>query len=58
MHNFHKQQNLFMKIFNPFNPFMHNVVKWPNILYVWPFYNMHERVKVNVFHDTGSNQLF
>ena len=29
------------------NPFMHNVVKWPNILkYVWPFYNiMHERVK-------------
>ena len=38
---------------------MHNVVKWPNILskswgvntarflkYVWPFYNMHERVKV------------
>ena len=40
------------------NPFMHNVVKWPNILqksygahtarflkYVWPFYNiMHERV--------------
>ena len=31
-----------------FNPFMHNVAKWPNILlkYVWPFYNiMHERVK-------------
>ena len=42
-----------------FNPFMHNVVKWPNILlkscgvhysrflkYVWPFYNiMPERVK-------------
>ena len=42
-----------------FNPFMHNVVKWPNILqkscgvnttrflkYVWPFYNiMHQRVK-------------
>ena len=41
-----------------FNPFMHNVVKWPNILqkscgvntarfikFVWPFYNMHERVK-------------
>ena len=40
------------------NPFMHNVVKWPNILqkscdvhtarflkYVWPFYNIHERVK-------------
>ena len=41
------------------NPFMHNVVKWPNILlkfcgvniarflkYVWPFYNiMHERVR-------------
>ena len=41
------------------NPFMHNVVKWPNILwkscgvntagflkYIWPFYNiMHERVK-------------
>ena len=41
------------------NPFMHNVVKWPNIIlkscgvntarflkYVWPFYNiMHERVK-------------
>ena len=40
------------------NPFMHNVVKWPNILqiscgentarilkYVWPFYNiMHEGV--------------
>ena len=38
--------------------FMHHVVKWPNILqkscgvntarilkYVWPFYNMHERVK-------------
>ena len=42
-----------------FNPFMHNVVKWPNILKrscvvntarflksVWPFYNiMYERVK-------------
>ena len=43
-----------------FNPFMYNIVKWPNILqkscgvnfarfllkYVWPFYNiMHERVK-------------
>ena len=42
-----------------FNPFMHNVVKWPNILlkscgvhtailikYVWLFYNiMYERVK-------------
>ena len=41
-----------------FNPFMHNVVKWPNILYkscgvntarvlkyVWPFYNItHEKV--------------
>ena len=41
------------------NPFMYNVVKWPNILekscgvntarflkYVWPFYNiMHKRVK-------------
>ena len=41
-------------------PFMHNVVKWPNILYkscgvntarflkyVWPFYNIkHERVKI------------
>ena len=41
-----------------FNPFVHNVVKWPNILlkscsvytarflkYVWPFYNfMHERL--------------
>ena len=28
-----------------FNPFMHNVVKWPNINYDWPFYNiMHERV--------------
>ena len=41
------------------NPFVHNVVKWPNILlkscgvnsarflkYIWPFYNtMHERVK-------------
>ena len=44
-----------------FNPFMHNVVKCPNILYkscgvntarflknVWPFYNfMHERAKWN-----------
>ena len=43
---------------NIFNPFMRNVVKWPNILWkscgvhtarflkcVWPFYNMHERVK-------------
>ena len=43
---------------NLFNPFMHNVVKWPKILlkycgvhtarflkYVWPFYNiMHKRV--------------
>ena len=41
-----------------FNTFMHNVAKWSNILqkscgvntarflkYVWPFYNMHERVK-------------
>ena len=42
------------------NPFMHNVVKWPNMLwkscdvntarflkYIWPFYNiMHERVKL------------
>ena len=46
-----------VKIAVLFNPFMHNVVKWPNILwkscgvhtarflkYVWPFYNMHERV--------------
>ena len=46
------------------NPFMHNVVKWPNILqkscgvntarflkYVWPIYNiMHERVK-KIFFD-------
>ena len=46
-------------VFQAFNPFMHNVVKWPNMLlkfcgvhttrflkYVWPFYNniMHERV--------------
>ena len=44
------------------NPFMHNVVKWPNILQkscgvntarflmcVWPFYNiMHERVNQSV----------
>ena len=44
------------------NPFMHNVVKWPNILqksydvhtarflkYAWPFYNItHERVKQNL----------
>ena len=57
-----------------FNPFMHGVLKWPNILQkscsakflkcVWPFYNMHERVKhvfwqakwycANVF----SNQTF
>ena len=46
---------------SPFNPFMHNVVKWPNIFkkscgvntarflkYVWPFYNiMHEKVKAS-----------
>ena len=51
--------------FNPISPlnlFMHNVVKWPNIIlkycgvnterflkYVWPFYNiMHERVNVKI----------
>ena len=42
------------------NPFIHNIVKWPNILskscgvytarflkYVWPFHNiMHERVNL------------
>ena len=32
------------------NPFMHNVVKWPDIRflkYVWPFYNiMHERIQM------------
>ena len=46
-----------------FNPFMHNVVKWPNILqkscgahtarflkYVWPFYIiMHEKVYCYLF---------
>ena len=51
--------NCHKSTFSFFNPFMHNVVKWPNILsescgvhtarflkYVWPFYNiMHERVK-------------
>ena len=39
--------------FTLFNPFMHNVVKWPNgvntarfLKYVWPFYSIiHERVK-------------
>ena len=45
---------------NLVNPFMHYVVKWPNIhwkscggvhtarflKYVWPFYNMHERVNM------------
>ena len=50
------------KIKRLLNPFMHNVVKWPDILqkscgvdtarflkYVWPFYNiMHERL--NNFH--------
>ena len=49
-------------MFEGFNLFMHNAVKWPNILlksygenkagflkYVWPFYNiMHERVKRKV----------
>ena len=48
-----------LKALRTFNPFMHNVVKWPNILWkpcgihtarflkhVWPFYNIiHERVK-------------
>ena len=42
------------------NPFMHNVVKWSKMLlkscgvntarflkYVWPFYNMHERVNMS-----------
>ena len=42
------------------NPFMHNVVKWPNILkkfctvhtarflkYVWPFYNMQKKAKLH-----------
>ena len=47
---------IFFQDFN-FNPFMHNVVKWPNIFlkscgvflkYVWPFYNIvHERVKLS-----------
>ena len=52
---------LFRKVIleSTFNPFMHNIVKWPNILqkscsvhtarflkYVWPFYNiMHDTVK-------------
>ena len=49
------------------NPFMHNVVKWPNILwkscgvntagflkYIWPFYNiMHERVKKGLEQSTS-----
>ena len=44
---------LFFWVFLPLicliNPFMHNVVKWLNIKYVWPFYNiMHERVKKNI----------
>ena len=38
---------------NMVKTFMHNVVKWPNIfknlavwhIHIWPFYNMHERVK-------------
>ena len=48
-----------IKHYKILNPFMHNVVKWPNILwrscgvdtsrflkYVWPFYNIvHQRVK-------------
>ena len=43
---------ILLVILSEFNPFMHNVVKWPWCLhrkilkYVWPFYNiMHERVK-------------
>ena len=52
------------------NPFMHNVVKWPNVLqkfchvhtarflkYVWPFYNiMHEKVKNVLPEIISSNQ--
>ena len=49
-------------ILKDFNAFMHNIVKWPNILqnsygantarflkYVWPIYNMHERVNKILF---------
>ena len=39
------------------NPFMHNAVECPNILflkYVWPFYNiMHERVKAQEEKETN-----
>ena len=45
-----------------FNPFMHNVVKWPNgvntarfLKYDWPFYNiMHERVKYFFFRQLST----
>ena len=56
------------------NPFIHNIVKWPNILlkscglntanflkYVWPFYNiMHERVnrKIEMSKTNVSIELF
>ena len=53
------EENCYGRDKSKINPFMHNVVKWPNILkksydvntarflkYVWPFLNiMHERVK-------------